>query len=105
MKVALTLRLLAGGSYLDLALVFETNPSYAIFIFHEVIRDWILDDMLIEINGMKYCQDLDRMNEVARQFARDSGGVIGGCIGAIDGWIVKIKRPSKRDNVMDPKSF
>jgi hypothetical protein len=54
---------------------------------------------------MEYCQDLDRMNEVARQFARGSSGVIGGCIGPIDGRIVKIKRPSKTDNVMDPKSF
>ncbi len=36
-KISLTLRLLAGGSYLDLALIFETNPLYAVFIFHEVI--------------------------------------------------------------------
>ena len=104
-KVALILRLLAGGSYLDLSLIFETNPSYALAIFHQVIRDWILDDRLVKINGMEYCQDEARMNEVALQFARGSGGVIGGCIGAIDGWIVKIIRPSKRDNVIDPKSF
>ncbi len=86
-------------------MIFETNPSYAIFTFHKVIREWILDDRLIKIHGIKYCQDLAKMNEVALQFARGSGGVIGGCIGAIDGWIVKIQRPSKRNNVMDPKSF
>ena len=88
-KVALTLRLLAGGSYLDLSLIFETNPSYALAIFHQVIRDWILDDRLVKINGLEYCQDEARMNEVAVGFARGSGGVIGGCIGAIAGWIVK----------------
>lgn len=104
-KVALMLRLLAGGSYLDLGFMFETNASYALAIFHKVIRDWILDDRLVKINGMEYCQDEARMNEVALQFARGSGGVMGGCIRAIDGWIVKIVRPSKRDNVMDPKSF
>jgi hypothetical protein len=83
-KVALTLHLLAGGSYLDLSLIFETNASYALAIFHQVIRDWILDDRLVKINGMEYCQDEARMNEVALQFARGSEGVIGGCIGAID---------------------
>jgi len=69
------------------------------------VEAYELDDRLVKINGMEYCQDEARMNEVALQFARGSGGVMGGCIGAIDGWIVKIVRPSKRDNVMDPKSF
>ena len=88
-KVALTLRYLASGSYLDLGFMFETNPHYAVAIFHNVIRDWILDDRLVKINGLEYCQDEARMNEVAVGFARGSGGVIGGCIGAIAGWIVK----------------
>ena len=104
-KVALTLRMLARGSYLDLRFLFETNPLYAVTIFHNVIRDWILDDRLVKINGLEYCQDEARMNEVALGFARGSGGVLGGCIGAIDGWIVKIIQPSQRDNVMDPKFF
>ncbi len=90
---------------MDLALIFETNPSYAISVFHKVIQEWILDDRLIKINGMEFCQDLDRMNDVALQFVSRSSGKIGGCIGAIDGWIVKIQRPSKQNNVMDPKSF
>ena len=89
-KIASILHLLAGGSYFDLALIFETNPSYAIFTFHKVIREWILDDSLIKINGVEWFQDFDMMNEVAHQLARDSGGVIDGCIGAIDSWIVKI---------------
>jgi hypothetical protein len=77
--------------------MFETNALCALV--------WILYDRLVKTNGMKYCQDEASMNEVALQFSRGSGGVIGGCIGAIDGWIVKIIRPSKRDDVMDPKSF
>ena len=28
-----------------------------------------------------------------------------GCIGALDGWIVKINKPTKRDGIANPKSF
>jgi hypothetical protein len=36
---------------------------------------------------------------------RSSGGVINGCIRALDGWIVKINKPMKSDGVSNPKSF
>ena len=88
-KVALTLRYLAGGSYLDLGFMFETDPHYVVAVFHNIIRDLILDDKLFKINGLECCQDEARKNEVALRFARGPGGVIGGCIGAIAGWIVK----------------
>jgi hypothetical protein len=104
-KVALTLCMLARGSYLDLGFMFETDLSYAVAIFHNVIRDWILHSRLVKINGLEYCRDEARMNEVAFQFARGSGGVMCGYIGAIDGWIVNIIQPLQRDNVMDPKYF
>ena len=103
-KLALTLRLLAGGSYLDLALLFETGQHYAYEIFHDVIKNWICNDRLVKINGLDYVADTDAMKKVALDFARASGGVINGCIGAIDGWVVKIKRPSLRDGVTNPGS-
>lgn len=45
------------------------------------------------------------MNKVALQFANASNGVINGCIGALDGWVVKVLKPSKQDNVLDSQSF
>jgi hypothetical protein len=45
------------------------------------------------------------MEEVARAFGNYSNHLFEGCIGAIDGWIVKIKQPGKSDNVSNPKSF
>ncbi len=45
------------------------------------------------------------MKEVALDFARASGGVMNECIGALDGWIVKINKPTKKDGVPNPKSF
>ncbi len=93
-KLALTLRLMAGGSYLDLALLFDVGFSTAYEIFHKVIKDWILDDRLVKINGIDYCEDEERMSKVALDFSIASKRVINGCIGAIDGWIVKIRMPS-----------
>ena len=105
-KLALTLRLLDGGSYLDLSLLFETSQTYAFKIFYNGIENWILDDKLIKINGLDYVIYQQMMSEVARCFAEESNGVINGCIGALDGWIVKCKIPIKtRDRVRDPSSF
>jgi hypothetical protein len=104
-KLALTLRILAGGSYLDLALLYEMSSSSAYRIFHDVVQNWILDDRLVKINGTDYLNDEDRLQKVALEFSRSSGGIFNGCIGAIDGWIVKIRKPSIKDNVSDTSSF
>lgn len=93
-KLALTLRLLAGGSYMDLALLFDVGFSTAYEILHKVVKEWILDDRLVKINGVDYCEDEERMAKVACEFAKRSNYVMNGCIGAIDGWIVKIRKPS-----------
>ena len=84
-KIALTLRLLDGGSYLDLALLFEMGCTYSYVVFHDVIGDWILGDRFLKIDGEEYCLDVDWMSSVALGFSRGSKGVINGCIGALDG--------------------
>jgi hypothetical protein len=105
-KLALTLRLLAGGSYMDLSLLFETSFSYCYEIFHDVIKKWINDDNLIKINGEDYLNDDDRMMKVAGEFRRASNGLFSGAIGAIDGWLVRIKKPTwKKDRVKNAASF
>ncbi len=64
-----------------------------------------LSRFLVKINGIEYCEDEQRMEEVARDFGNYSNHLFGGCIGAIDGWIVKIKQPGKSNNASNPKSF
>ena len=88
-----------------MALLYETGESYSHLIFHDVIENWILDDRLVKINGIDFVNDEERLEKVALQFARNSGGLLTGCIGAIDGWIVKIRKPSLRDGVSNPGSF
>ncbi len=45
------------------------------------------------------------MQEVALQFSQASRGVINGCIGAMDGWIVKVQKPWKGDGVGNAATF
>jgi hypothetical protein len=106
LKLALTLRMLAGGSYMDLALLFETSFSTSYEIFHYVINEWINNEELVKINGFDYLNDDVRMKSVAYEFSKKSNGIFNGVIGAIDGWLVRIKRPScRRDKVRNPGSF
>lgn len=105
-KLALTLRLLAGGSYMDLSLLYETGFTYSYEVFHDVITNWINDDRLVKISGKDYLNDEEKMKEVARDFALGSNGLITGAIGALDGWLVKIRRPRQvRDGVRNPGSY
>jgi hypothetical protein len=104
-KLAVTLRILGGGSYLDLALLFESSFNHTHKIVKHVVKNWLTHESFYPINGIAYCQDDEKMEEVALQFSRASRGVINGCIGALDGWVVKIKKPSARDGVENPQSF
>jgi hypothetical protein len=104
-KVAITLCILGGGLYLDLALLFESSFNHTHKIFRYVIHDWLVHDSFYPINGVDYCRDKQQMQEVALQFSWASRGVINGCIGALDGWIVKIQQPRKGDGVGNAASF
>ena len=104
-KLAITLQMLARGSYLDLGLIFGTGSTYPYAIFHHVVLNWICDDRLVDISGVEYCQDEDQMNAVTINFADGSNHLFSGCIDAVDGWIVKIQKPSYKDGVLNLKSF
>ena len=104
-RLAITLRMLAGGSYLDLGIIFGTGSTHPYAIFRQVVMNWICDDRLVDISGVEYSKDEDRMNAVAMDFADGSNHLFSGCIGAVDGWIVKIQKPCKKDGVLNPKSF
>jgi hypothetical protein len=97
-KLAITLRILGGGPYLDLALLFESSLNHTHKIVKHVVKNWLMHESF-------YPNSDEKMQEVALQFSRASRGVINGCIGALDGWVVKIKKPSSRDGVENPQSF
>ena len=105
-KMAITVRLLAGGDPLDLAVIFDVSPCHTKTIMYNVIKDWLIPSKLGDINMKSYLEDEEAMTRVSTGFSLRSNGVLKGAIGAIDGWLVKIVRPSWRlDNVRNSVAF
>ena len=106
-KVAITLRLLSGGSYLDLAALYNVGYSHIYEIFHHCISEWICRDEVIKFPGIDYLDDFNAMQRTADLFRNSGchGGILNGCIGALDGWIVKIRCPRESDGVGGTDEF
>ena len=105
-KLAVSIRILAGGDPLDIALIFDISSNYCKTIMYEVIEQWIIPSKIGNINMNAYLEDEMAMSRVSKGFSLRSNGVLTGAIGAIDGWLVKIIRPSWRlDRVRNPIAF
>ena len=93
-KLAITLRLLAGGDALDIAVIFDVSHRWCQCIMIEVLEFWVVDLNLGKLNMKGYLSDKEAMNRVSDGFSIRLSGILKGAIGAIDGWLVKIKQPS-----------
>jgi len=94
-KLAITLRWLAGGSYLDLALIFHCHPNWVTTICFQVLESWICNNAILPILNESYFKDVVKMRETAEAFRINGrhNGMFSGIIGALDGWLVRIRRP------------
>ena len=91
-KLALTLLLLAGEFYLGLGLLYVVTYRHMYQIFHSVVRAWIFNDGVILINFHRSKKKLEKTKQTVNIFSNGISNIIlGGCIGAIDGWFVEIK--------------
>ena len=107
-RLAITLRLLAGSSYMDLGLLCVCGCSSIYRIFHYVMTNWICNDEVIDTDCYKNFTNDEAMKKAANIFSNNGRnvGMFGGAIGVLDGWSVKIKCPnSKRDKVTNFGSF
>ena len=95
-KLGITLRMLAGGDSLDLGALFDISISHCRAIFLDVIVHWIYDANIGNINMDAYLNNPEALERVSHGFAQRSNGILVGAIGAIDGWLVKISKPSRR---------
>ena len=90
-KLGLTLRYLTGATCLDLYLWSKINPDHIKNIVNDVNKNWICNDGVILVDYYKQVlYNNKNINTIRRSFAEKSEGIIGGCIGAVDGWLVKI---------------
>ena len=95
-----TIRWLAGGSYLDIKLI----TGISIPGFYHIIHKG-MDAILLckELDSIKFPSNNEEIETMAENFAGlSSHNLFTGCVGAIDGYLCLIKRPShkKVDHVL-----
>jgi len=83
-KVAMTLRILAGASYLDMYLWFNVNPDYVRYLSRRIMKDWSCNDDVVHINFYKLLDSTEDANIIRNVFAKKSDGIMSGCIGVVD---------------------
>ena len=105
-KLAIAIRLLAGGDAYDLAVIFDVHFDHCKRILHEVLVHWVIATGIGDLNMVKYLGDKEAMARVSAGFSLRSNGVLKGAIGALDGWLVRIVRPSWfRHAIKNPTTF
>ena len=92
-KLAITLRILAGGSYLDVSDIFHIVPTSCFPMFHKTVKEWICDNPIHDIDIRNYLNNEELLKRAAFKFSQSSSGFFSNVIGALDGWLVKIICP------------
>jgi len=99
MRLSITLRWLAGGSYLDLAAAHHQSISSVYLHIGTTIN--AIDKLLT----LRFPYDDEQwLQESSRGFTRNERSPIEGCVAALDGIAVKIAEPSLRD-VPNPSTY
>jgi DDE superfamily endonuclease len=105
MKVACTLRMLAGGSYVDILMAYNISNCQVYTVFHEVIG-WIGSTFAFPLTNYLLSENIAALKVISEGFSKRSDGVFKGCIGALDGLAIRIKCPNRTlDGVCDPKNY
>lgn len=102
-KTAIALRLLAGGSYLDLAPLFDVSGSHIYVIFDEVL-DWVLQALQFPLGKFLDEENWVALGNIAEAFSYNSNGAFSGIIGALDGIAIRIRSPYLSE-VSDPGNY
>jgi hypothetical protein len=104
LKLAITIRMLAGGSYLDLMFGFSISRSTLYREFDNMIY-WINQFFKFDLSGFLKNKDVESLKSISNGFAEFLGGVFNGIIGALDGIAIRIKCPLEADGVADPGGY
>jgi hypothetical protein len=102
-RMAIALRLLAGGSYLDLGCIFWVSSSFIYKIFAECIA-WVLETFHFPLPALIRRGNWSELKLIADQFTVKTGGILWGTIGSLDGLGIRIKCPGFKF-VADPGNF
>jgi DDE superfamily endonuclease len=98
-RLSMTLRWLAGGSYLDISLWHNITVSTFYYILDQTISD--LEDVL----RIKFpYADESYLDTASMGFSRGNRSPLTGCVGAVDGIAIQIEEP-KRASVPNPSTY
>ena len=102
-KVALSIRMLAGGSYLDIAPLFDVSKTSLYTIFDSFL-EWMLAAFSFPL--VKWIREgqWEALNHLANQFAEKSNGAFFGPFGSLDGLAIRTQSPSLTE-VTDPGNY
>ena len=83
----------------------NVQADYVITMSRKVMKEWVCRDDVIQINFYRdvLCNEA-KLRSMARDFSFKTDGVIKECIGALDGWLVRICCPSF-DEVNNPGKY
>lgn len=96
-----TIRWLAGGSYLDITDICGISKSS----FYRVVWKTITAICKVDSLCPKFPKTNEELGEAMKGFAsKSTDGIIDNCVGVVDGYLLRIKVPSK-DEVKNVKSF
>lgn len=102
-KVAISLRILAGGSYLDLMPLFDVSVSH-IYVIFEQFLSWVGTAFNFPLHKYLHDKNWPALATIAENFSYGSNGVFSGIIGAIDGLAIRIRSP-RLSEVTDPGNY
>jgi DDE superfamily endonuclease len=102
-KVAISIRMLAGGSYLDLVPLFDISTSHLYKTFHDFI-DWILLTFEFPLPRWLREENWQPLLDRANHFAEKSDGIFYGPFAANDGLAIRITSPTMKQ-VPDPGNY
>ena len=94
-RLAITLRILGGGSYIDLMLAYHIEECTIRRIFHQTC-----DVLTSRLQLKRFPKTMAGMRQIARNFQSSRRGTnpLPGCVGALDGICIKIKKPQPCEN-------
>lgn len=104
-RIAIALRILCGGSYLDLVgRAYGIHSSQSVYNYFHTFIKWMNETFAFPLKGLLEGlrqDDIDsiaKLKEISSDFAVDSDNCFAGCIGAIDGLAIRIRCPSEDPN-------
>lgn len=95
-KLAVTLRWLAGGSHLDICFGYGISTSTFYNSQNGIL--WKTLEYISESMHITFpVSNTEALNKIEQGFAAHSFGRLRGCVMAVDGWVVKTRQPYKSE--------